>query len=103
MDAQYLENAAVKSLRVTVSGDCDMYNVPEFFTALLEKMRRGYLSVVLDFGGVIYLDSSGVGMIIKLIRYAKEKKVDLKFRGIRGMPRKVLRMSNILSLITEEQ
>jgi anti-sigma B factor antagonist len=103
MDTQYRENAAVKSLRVAISGDCDMYNAPELLTALLEKMSQGYLSVFLDFSGVAYLDSSGVGVIIKLIKYAKEKKVDLQFRGIQGTPRRVLKMSNILSLITEEQ
>ena len=103
MDIQYLENADMQSLLVKISGDCDMYSAQEFFSGVMEKMSHGYVDIFLDLSGVIYLDSSGVGAIIKIIRQAREKKINLKFRGIAGTPRKVLRMSNILNLITEEQ
>ena len=102
MKINYVENSADKSLFVTVAGDCDMYSAQEFFTGVTGKMGRGFVSVSLDFSEVIYLDSSGVGAIIRIIKYSKEKNIDLKFRGITGTPRKVLRMSNILTLITEE-
>ena len=102
MDIQYSENQGRKSLLVKVSGDCDMYNAQDFFNGVTEKICLGYPNVCLDFSGVIYLDSSGVGAIIKILRLSREKSVNLKFRGITGTPRKVLRMSNILSLIVEE-
>jgi len=102
MDIQYLENSAQRSLLVKVSGDCDMYNAQEFFLGVTEKMNSGFSIIYLDFSGVIYLDSSGVGAIIKILKQSKEKMVDLKFRGINGTPRKVLKMSNILTLIKEE-
>ena len=102
MDIQYLENAGKQSLLIKVSGDCDMYSAQDFFTSVTEKINCGYINIFLDFSGVVYLDSSGVGAIIKIIRQSKEKGVNLKFRGISGTPRKVLRMSNIISLITEE-
>jgi len=102
MDIQYLENQVQQSLIVKISGDCDMYNAQEFFSGVTEKMNSGFINIYLDFSGVIYLDSSGVGAIIKILKQSKEKKVDLRFRGINGTPRKVLRMSNILTLIKEE-
>jgi anti-sigma B factor antagonist len=102
MDIQYLENSGRQSLLVKISGDCDMYSAQEFFSGVTEKINSGFISIYLDFSGVVYLDSSGVGAIIKILRQSKEKKVDLKFRGINGTPRKVLRMSNILTLIKEE-
>jgi anti-anti-sigma factor len=69
---------------------------------LQKKITGGCSKAVLDLNEVNYLDSSGVGAIIKIIRLAKEKQITLTFRGIKGTPRKVLDMSNILSLIIEE-
>ena len=102
MDIIYSENPGGKNLLVKISGDCDMYSAQEFFNGVTEKICLGYLNLCLDFSGVIYLDSSGVGAIIKIVRLSKEKRINLKFRGITGTPRKVLRMSNILGLIVEE-
>jgi anti-anti-sigma factor len=102
MNIQYLENTNKQSLLIKIAGDCDMYNAQEFFAGVAKGISAGYINIYLDFSGVMYLDSSGVGAIIKIIRQSKEKRVNLKFRGITGMPRKVLRMSNILTLISEE-
>jgi len=102
MDFSYSENNIEKSIVISVIGDCDMYNAKEFLTTVMEKMNSGFTSVYIDFSGVIYLDSSGVGAIIKSIQFSKEKKVALKFRGITGTPRKVLKMSNILTIINED-
>jgi len=102
MDYQYSENIGNKSMIISVIGDCDMYNARDFLTKIAEKINSGFISVYIDFSGVIYLDSSGVGAIIKIIQLSKEKKVNLKFRGITGTPRKVLRMSNILTIISED-
>ena len=102
MDIQYSTNSSDRSLLVKISGDCDMYNVKDFYNGVTEKMSPGCLNLCIDFSDVIYLDSSGVGAIIKILRLSKEKEINLKFRGITGTPRKILRMSNILGLIVEE-
>ena len=102
MDIEYLENEGKKNLLIKVSGDCDMYSAQDFFIKVTKKINSGYINIYLDFSNVIYLDSSGVGAIIRIIRLSRDKNVNLKFRGIIGMPRKVLKMSNILTLISEE-
>jgi len=102
MEYQYLENKNKQSLFIKFSGDCDMYSAREFLNEVIAKINEAYYSIHLDFSDVIYLDSSGVGAIIRIIKHSKEKKIDLKFRGISGTPRRVLKMSNILTLISEE-
>jgi anti-sigma B factor antagonist len=102
MQIRYAEGSGGKSLLITISGDCDMYSAQDFFLGVTAKMNGNYASVFIDFSEVMYLDSSGVGAIIKILKSSKEKNIDLKFRGITGTPRKVLRMSNILNIITEE-
>ena len=79
-----------------------MYSAREFFAAIAGKMASGWKRFCLDLGAVRYLDSSGVGAIIKIVQMSKEKQIELKFRGIAGTPRKVLSMSNILSIIIED-
>ena len=102
MDIEYFENEGKESLLIKVSGDCDMYSAQNFLINITKKINSGYINIYMDFNNVIYLDSSGIGAIIRIIRLSKEKNVNLKFRGITGMPRKVLKMSNILTLISEE-
>jgi anti-anti-sigma factor len=66
-------------------------------------MDSGVKKLRFDFTGVTYLDSSGVGAIIKITQASRRVSGELRFRGISGSPRKVLRMSNILSLLREEE
>jgi anti-sigma B factor antagonist len=102
MEIQFSENREAKILAAKISGDCDLYSAHDFFTGISAKMT-GYQSVYIDFSRVIYLDSSGVGAIIRIIKAAREHNIRLKFRGIRGNPRRVLEMSNILTIITEDK
>ena len=53
--------------------------------------------------GVSYLDSTGVGAIIRLVQAAKKMGRELRFSGISGTPRRVLVMSNIISIMKEDR
>jgi anti-anti-sigma factor len=103
MEILFNEIEAKKHLRVSISGDCDLYNAHDFFSQLSGKLNAGYKYVCVDFSGVQYLDSTGVGSMIKLVQLSKIRKIDLRFRGISGTPRKVLNMTNILSILKEEK
>jgi anti-sigma B factor antagonist len=89
-------------VEVVVTGDCDLYSAPAFAAAMLARIREGATALRLDFSGVDYLDSTGVGAIIRMLQEAKKRGCALSFRGIGGSPRKVLRMSNILGLLRED-
>lgn len=87
---------------VTIVGDFDLYSAPEFFAVFSRHLEEGSRSLRFDFSGVSYLDSSGVGAIIKLLQTSRRVGGKLRFRGISGSPRKVLGMSNILPLLVED-
>jgi len=89
--------------RIVVSGDFDLYHAPAFAQAILIRMKSGGRKLSIDLSKVEYLDSSGVGAIIKIVQTARRELIDLRFSGIAGSPRKVLRMSNILPLLREVQ
>jgi anti-sigma B factor antagonist len=102
MDIQFFEDPEKKCLTVKVSGDCDLYNAHHLYNDISGKINGGPAAVYVDLSEVPYLDSSGIGAVIRIIQHAKAGNVDLKFQGIGGTVRKVLRLSNILSIIREE-
>ncbi|MDR1307184.1 MAG: STAS domain-containing protein [Treponema sp.] len=102
MDIQFLESRNAGFFLARISGDCDLYNAQHLFTDITEKMNAGCKTACLDFSDVPYLDSSGIWAVIRIVQYSKVKNIDLSFRGITGTVRKVMRLSNILSIIKEE-
>ncbi|MDR2768856.1 MAG: STAS domain-containing protein [Treponema sp.] len=101
MKIHFFENGGAGSLTAEISGDCDLYNAQHLFADMTEKINGGYKTLCMDFSGVGYLDSSGIWAIIRIIKHAQSSGADLVFRGITGTVRKVLRLSNILSIIKE--
>jgi len=87
---------------VVISGDCDLYSAPSFAAAVQARIADGAKRLRLDLTAVEYLDSTGVGAIIRILQAAKRTGAELRFRGVGGTPRKVLKMSNILSLMRED-
>jgi anti-anti-sigma factor len=102
MEIRFIENRENNSLTSKISGDCDLYNAQHLYADMMGKMNGGYRSVCVDFSGVPYMDSSGIWAVIRIVQYSKSKNIDLTFRGITGMVRKVMALSNILSLIKED-
>ncbi|MFA6506682.1 MAG: STAS domain-containing protein [Treponemataceae bacterium] len=97
------EGQADGYVKVVVSGDFDLYHAPAFAQAITARMNGGTRKLRFDLSRVAYLDSSGVGAIIKIVQTARRELIDLRFTGIAGSPRKVLRMSNILPLLHEDE
>jgi anti-sigma B factor antagonist len=87
---------------VSLKGDCDLYAAPVFAAAMKERITGGAKRLRLDLSDVAYLDSTGVGALIRILQAARCTGTELRFRGVKGSPRKVLRMSNILPLMREE-
>jgi len=86
-------------LIVAPAGDLDLYASVAFANTVMAKLASGTRRVVLDFTSVRYLDSSGVGAIIRLLQMVKTLGGELRATGLAGTPRKVLEMSNIISLL----
>jgi anti-sigma B factor antagonist len=87
---------------VTVAGDFDLYSAPAFGREMLSSIADGASRLRLDLTGVDYLDSTGVGALIRILQAAKKTGCELRFTGIRGSPRKVLKMCSVLTLMRED-
>jgi len=95
-----VDTTGFETLRVF--GECDLYNAQRLTTAAQERLAKGVKRLRIDLSGVNYLDSTGVGAIIRLVQSAKAMGRELRFRGISGTPRKVLVLSNIITILKED-
>jgi len=84
-----------------ISGDLDLYSAPELLKKTMEILQQRITHFHVDCSRVQYLDSSGVGTIIKTLQTARARGIKMTFSGIQGTPRKVLSMANILPILTE--
>lgn len=102
LDYRELGAAPDGFIEYLVTGDCDLYNAPAFLKALMARLDAGDKRLRLDCAGLRYLDSTGVGAIIKLLQSAKAKGGEIRFTGLSGTPRKVLTLCNVITLIKED-
>jgi anti-sigma B factor antagonist len=88
---------------VTVEGECDLYAAPAFAKAVLDGISDGWRAICLECTGLTYLDSTGVGALIRILQALARAGGTMTCTGLHGAPRKVLEMSNILPLLREEK
>jgi anti-sigma B factor antagonist len=63
-----------------------------------DLIDRGFAKIVLDLGGVTYIDSSGVGMLVAKLKTLKEKGGDLKLLNLNRRAESLLGMLKLLIL-----
>src|SRR5208337_4450624 len=56
---------------VKLSGECDLYSAPRFARAMIERIESGACRLKLELTEVKYLDSTGVGALIRILQTAK--------------------------------
>lgn len=62
---------------ITVSGEVDLATSPELDTAVIAAIDSGTSSVVIDLTNVSFMDSSGLGVIVRALKRCREAENDL--------------------------
>jgi anti-sigma B factor antagonist len=57
---------------IAVEGEVDLYSSPELRKAVLKAVPNAEGGLVVDLGGVSYMDSSGVATLVEGLRSAKK-------------------------------
>lgn len=80
---------------VRLSGRFDFNTHREFRTAYEAVMEKsGVTQVVIDLGGVDYLDSSALGMLLMLRDRCETSKKSVSLCGVKGSVKQVLDIAN---------
>lgn len=67
-----------------------------FGKRIRDLTERGFAKVVLDLGGVTYIDSSGVGMLVAKLKTLKEKGGDMRLLHLNRRAESLLGMLKLL-------
>lgn len=87
--------------RVKLSGRITIDSAPEFRALLLQKLASDCQVLTIDFCDVTYIDTSGLAVLIELLRAAKRLRKTLQLSGLRERPRYVLESTGLLHLFDQ--
>ena len=62
---------------ITVSGEVDLATSPELDVAIIAAIDSGTSSVAIDLTDVSFMDSSGLGVIVRGLKRCREADIDL--------------------------
>ncbi len=79
---------------VFLTGDIDLETSPLARQTLLEAVGRG-MPVVVDMGGVSYMDSSGIASLVEAFQKAKSAGHEFSLVGVGGTVQKVLALARL--------
>ena len=90
-----------KSVTAYISGEIDHHNAAGLRSKIDEAVEISYPEVlVLDFGGVTFMDSSGIGLVMGRYKILSELGGDLEVTGPSSNSYKVMRLAGLDRIAT---
>ncbi len=86
-------------LTVMLSGELDHHNAAEIREAIDSLLDGSVRELTLDMGGVTFMDSSGIGIVLGRYRRMRERDGKMYLSGLGGNAERILRMAGVLGLI----
>ena len=87
---------------VTVSGEIDVATSPRLRTELIALVTRGATDVTIEFGGVSFVDSSGLGVLVAIYKRLREDgKGTVHIVGAQPPVRKVFEITGLESALLD--
>lgn len=80
---------------VEVTGELDVYTAPVLEEALGDLVDEGKIRVIVDLTGVSFMDSTGLGLLIKALKWTREKQGSL---AVVANTEKILKVFRITGL-----
>ena len=83
-----------KNVFLDLIGDLDMGGAPILRQSVVQEVSKGNFFIVLDFSGINFLDSAGLGAIIGGLRRARSHEGDLVLIGLDDELQKIFKELN---------
>ena len=89
-----------RCMEIYLKGELDHHGAKGMMIRLDRELELALpLQLVLDFGGVAFMDSSGIAVVINALRNMTQIEGELLLTGINPQPMKVFRASGIDKLV----
>jgi anti-sigma B factor antagonist len=87
---------------VTLTGRITIDSSPDLRSFLLRKLAFPRCQVLrVDFGDVTYIDTSGLAVLVELLKAARQSAKRMQISGLREKPRYLLEATRLLHLFEE--
>ncbi len=83
---------------VRISGEVDFSSSPGVKKRFKKFIKNSKGAVDLDLGGLTYLDSSGLAVLIEARRNLKEKERSLKVTALHAQAEKIFKLTQVMEL-----
>jgi len=80
---------------ISLSGEVDVYTAPQLKERLVESIEGGCANIIVDLGGVGFIDSSGLGVLVGGLRRSKENSGTIRLVCSRENILKIFRITGL--------
>ena len=88
------------TVRVTLSGRLDRDGDEAMAGAYRQAAALGARAIELDFGGVDYINSTGIALIVRLLAEARRDRRDVTASGLSEHYREIFRITRLSDFVT---
>jgi anti-sigma B factor antagonist len=84
---------------IAVAGELDVFTAPKLEEELSSQIEQGQSQLVVDLSGVTFLDSTGLGTMVKALKWVREKGGSLQVVAAEERIVKVFRITGLDSVM----
>lgn len=85
---------------VGVSGELDVYTAPALEEVLADLVDEGATDLIVDLSSVDFMDSTGLGLLIKALKWIRERDGSLGIVVVTDKIRKVFQITGLDSVLS---
>lgn len=102
MDVRERYDEATKTWHITLDGEIDIYNAPELKKKIHRLIEQQPGDFVLNCEGLNYIDSTGLGVLISVLKKVKEYDGHMEIVGIKPYIYKIFTITGLDKIFTIE-
>src|SRR6056297_284199 len=84
-----------ENIIVKISGDIDAYHSPKMKEEMEGYIKGDFKNIILDFQGVPYIDSAGLGTLVSILREVRNYQKELKIVALRKNIKRIFEMTRL--------
>jgi anti-sigma B factor antagonist len=85
---------------LSVEGDVDLYSSPQVRKVIIEQIKAKTKWIIVNLGGVTYMDSSGVATLVEGLQLVRDYKGKLFICHVQGVVHDVFELSRLDKVFT---
>jgi len=92
---RYIENCVI----IDIKGVLDIYSHTSLYYTVNALINSGKTSIIIDMKNVQYIDSTGIGALVSLVKLSKTQSFDLRFADVQETVKQRLELSKLYTFL----